>query len=81
MIAGHLPILDKFVPMQRGPLDYEAQSAWRKTPVENGQRMNADLRLLIAVDRVEMGWVVIVVVHAYDDTVKPRYLRHERYPT
>ena len=56
--------------MIRGPLEHQRQGSARERTADHAEVVRVDQRLVFGVERVEMGWAVVVRVHADDDTVK-----------
>ena len=65
-----LPVIKQFALMQSCPLqDHPQRSSW-KSPAQHGQRINADFHLFTDVNRMERGWIVVIVGHANGDAEK-----------
>lgn len=65
-----LPIVQKVRPMQLSPLPDQATRSPRKGAGEEGGVSDPHERFVGAVDRVEVGRLVILPVHVHDDPVE-----------
>ena len=77
-LAGgcQLPIFEKLRPVLRRPLDGEPERPRWKSPVQDLETCDRNLDFELAVDRMEMWWIVILEVHPYRDPEEARDLRH-----
>lgn len=64
--------------MQGGPFCHHSQGAGWQATAENGQGVDVDENLVIAVLGMEVGRVVVVVEDPDDDPVEAADLRHAR---
>lgn len=71
-----LPVVRQVRPMQLGPLPHEASRSTRKGAGEERGVRDPHERLVAAVDRVEVGRLVILPVHVHDDPVELAEPRH-----
>src|SRR2546426_1719833 len=76
--ACPLPRGQQFALMQGGPFCHHSQGASWETTTENGQRIDVDENLVLAVLGMEVGRVVVVVEDPDDDPVEAADLRHAR---
>ena len=63
MLAGKLPVGDEFIPVHRSPFNYERLSFRGEPSVKNPKRPDHNLRFILAIFGVEMGWIVVVKKH------------------
>ena len=71
-----LPVFLKLGPVLCRPLDGEPERPRWKAAVQDLETRNRNLDLELAVDGMEMRWVVIVEVHPDRDPEEARDLRH-----
>src|SRR5439155_10421619 len=62
--------------MEFGPFADEAERPGRDVAAQDVERLDDHRRLVLAVDRVEVRWDVIAVVHRDDDAVEHADTRH-----
>jgi hypothetical protein len=73
--AQALPVFKKFVLMQGRPPDDHRHGPTGQVALQNDDRIDAYLCLRLSIQRVKVGWRMIVVVHANDDTEKAAQFR------
>ena len=69
--------LDRLQPAVR-PGDHHPECTSRKRPVKQGERFDAEFRFRVAVDCMEVRWIVVVEIHPNRNTKKATHLRHGR---
>src|ERR1700730_3539641 len=76
LLPGALPIGQKFRLVQCCPFYDKPEGPWRQPPVQDGQGLNVDDSLQLAIAGVEVRRRVIVIVHQYDDPKETTDLWH-----
>lgn len=71
-----LPVFEKLRPVLCRPLDREPERPRWKSPVQDLETCDRNLDLVLAIDSMEMWWVVILEVHPNRDPEEARDLRH-----
>lgn len=62
--------------MKCRPLNYHRDRSSRQLTVQNHYWVDSHLNLVLSIERVEVRWWMIIIVHANDDPEKSTQLRH-----
>src|SRR3970040_1276311 len=74
-LTRQLPVVQKFLPMKRGPLKHMSQRSCRESSV-NDRGFHFNRNLVLSVDRVEVRHPMLIVEHADYDAEKSRQFGH-----
>src|SRR5258706_10241749 len=67
---GQIPVGEQLISVKHGPLDDQCQGFGREAASDCSWRINPHFGGVRSIVSVEMRWVVIIVEHGYDDSIK-----------
>src|SRR4030042_3476870 len=75
-ILGQVPICQQLPLVLGGPFNNKPQSSRRNLPRKYPQGAYLNCHVILPIPCMEMGWIVIIEKHSYDDSIKPTNLWH-----